>query len=212
MRALIADDHPLYLDAARLNLERTIGGADITVARSFDQALALVGDSGPYDLILMDYVMPGMAGEKSVAEMVAACGSASVAVMSGGASPAEVQACIAAGAKGFLPKTMDAEMFAAAVNMIRIGATYVPAEFASASPTPGRSSAAGDGEPRDLSGRELEVLEMITDGASNKEIARKLDIQEVTVKLHAHRIFTKLGVRNRAQAAVKALEDKLVRR
>ena len=63
---------------------------------------------------------------------------------------------------------------------------------------------------RELSDREIEVLEMIVAGASNKEIARKLEIQEVTVKLHANRIFNKLGVRNRAQAAVKALEEKLV--
>ncbi|PWC41920.1 response regulator transcription factor [Azospirillum sp. TSO22-1] len=210
MRALIVDDHPLYLDAARSHLERTFPGAEIVEARTFEAALEQARTGGPFDLVLLDFWMPGAGGGASVARMVAAAAGASVAVMSGGATPADVGACIAAGAKGFLPKTLDAPMFAAAVNMILIGGTYVPAEFAGPAAPPAGAATAADG--RELSARETEVLEMIVAGASNKEIARKLEIQEVTVKLHANRIFNKLGVRNRAQAAVKALDEKLVER
>lgn len=207
MRALIVDDHPLYLDAARSHLERSFSGAEIIEARSFVAALEWVQNSGPFDLVLLDYFMPGIKGVDGVAQMVSAAGSAPVVVMSGNATPAEVSTCIAVGAKGFLPKTLDAPMFAAAINIILIGGTYVPAEFAGASARPVGAAAAGG---RDLSAREIEVLQMIVAGASNKEIARKLEIQEVTVKLHANRIFNKLSVRNRAQAAVKALEEKLI--
>lgn len=208
MRVLIADDHPLYLDAACTNIGRAFAGAEIVAVRTVAEALERVCDSGPFQLILLDYFMPGMAGAPSIAQLVAASGGAFVAVMSGNASPEDVGACIAAGAKGYLPKTMDAAMFSAAVNMILIGATYVPAEFAGTA----RPEALASGETKDLSARELDVLELIVEGASNKEIGRKLEIQEVTVKLHANRIFNKLGVRNRAQAAVMALEKKLVRR
>lgn len=208
MRALIADDHPLYLDAARANLERNFPGTEIVEARSFDAALDQARCGGPFNIVLLDYFMPGINGAADVARMVAAAGGAPVAVMSGGATPADVGACIAAGAKGFLPKTLDAPMFAAAVNMILIGGSYVPVEFAGAAVQAAGAAPAADG--RELSAREIEVLGMIVAGASNKEIARKLEIQEVTVKLHANRIFNKLGVRNRAQAAVKALEEKLV--
>jgi two-component system nitrate/nitrite response regulator NarL len=209
MRALIADDHPLYLDAAKTNIERSFPAAEIVVARSFGEALARAEDSGPFDFILLDYFMPGMAGGVSIAELVAGAGGTSIAVMSGNATAEEVAACVAAGAKGFLPKTMDAPMFAAAVNMILIGGTYVPTEFSSS--VAARPAVPAD-DTRGLSPREIGVLELIVAGASNKEIARKLEIQEVTVKLHANRIFNKLGVRNRAQAAVKALDEKLVRR
>jgi DNA-binding NarL/FixJ family response regulator len=210
MRVLIADDHPLYLDAARSNVERNFSGVEIVEARSFDVAIAHVRDSEPFDFILLDYFMPGMNGAAGVSQMVAVSGGAAVAVMSGGALQEDVGACVAAGAKGFLPKTLDAAMFTAAVNMILIGGTYIPAEFVGAPSKIANPDAAG--EIHNLSAREIEVLEMIVGGATNKEIARKLEIQEVTVKLHANRIFNKLGVKNRAQAAVKALEEKLVRR
>lgn len=210
MRALIADDHPLYLDAASTHFERYFKDSQVVLARSLPCALAAMETGGKFDLVLLDYFMPGMNGGAGVRLAVEAAGDAPVAVMSGHANPEDVAACVGAGAKGFLPKTMDAPMFSAAVNMILIGGTYVPAEYVGASAAPALARMAV--EARDLSQREVEVLEMIVDGASNKEIARRLDIQEVTVKLHAHRIFNKLGVKNRAQAAVRALEANLVRR
>lgn len=212
MRALIADDHPLYLEAACAHLARRLGDPEVVSARSLPEALTALHGNGAFDLVLLDYFMPGMNGEAGVRMAVAAAGGAPVAVMSGHADPADVAACIGAGARGFLPKTLDAPMFSAALNMILIGGTYVPAEYVTPPPTRPAPAVQPGLEIRELSGREIEVLEMIVAGASNKEIARKLEIQEVTVKLHANRIFNKLGVKNRAQAAVKALDTHLVRR
>jgi len=211
MRVLVADDHPLYLEAAKVSLERNFSGIEIVSAGALPDALDRLRDSGPFALVLLDYSMPGMEGEAGVAAATALAGDAPVVVMSGVAGRNQVAACVAAGAKGFLPKTMEPKTFAAVVNLILMGGTYIPAEFAGAAI--GLADAGGR-EPtgRELSGRELQVLTMMTDGRSNKEIANHLDIQEVTVKLHATRIFAKLGVKNRSQAAVKALEDQLVRR
>jgi DNA-binding NarL/FixJ family response regulator len=216
MRALLADDHPLYLEAARIRLERLYPGIEVVEANTLPQALDQIGGDQPLDFVLLDFSMPGMNGPDGVRRAVGLVGSAPVAVMSGVADRREVTACIAAGAKGFLPKTLDANIFAAAVNMILLGGTYIPAEFAgeaaSAGPPDGAANGGDSMSGKALSSRELQVLTMLTEGLANKEIARRLDIEEVTIKLHMTRIFKKLGVRNRAQAAVRALESGLLRR
>lgn len=221
VRILIVDDHPLYLDAVCGQIERHIPNCEVVTGRSVADALERLGEGAPFNLVILDYSMPGMNGCEGLRQVCSAS-SAPAAVMSGIAQHGDVAECVAAGAKGFLPKTLDGPVFAAAVNMILLGGTYLPIEYMTAAspaavpqPTPerrrnsGDEAAAGFGQC-DLSSRELEVLTLLVDGASNKEIALQLNIQEVTVKLHATRIFSKLGVRNRSQAAVKALEEKLV--
>jgi len=209
MRALIADDHPLFLEAARTHLERNYHDCEVIEAGCLPDALLRIETSGPFHLVLLDLSMPGMEGSVGVAQAVKAAGPAPVVVISGMAQPNDVLACIAAGAKGFLPKTLDSAMFSAALNIIMLGGSYIPAEFAG---TRQPSSPDPSNNRQDLSSREIDVLRMLTTGASNKEIARELNIQEVTVKLHATRIFNKLGVKNRSQAAVLALETGLVAR
>lgn len=210
MRALVADDHPLYLEAARTNIERSIPDMTVVEATSFAQLMQGLDDPlGRFDLILMDYSMPGATGRAGVEQVIAAADGTPVVLMSGNAQPEEVSACIAAGVKGYLPKTLDARLFIAALNMILLGGTYVPVDVMQAVP----SSPSPTAPPiRTLSSRETDVLRMIVHGASNKEIARELEIQEVTVKLHTNRIFNKLGVKNRAQAAVKAVDERLILR
>lgn len=230
MRILIVDDHPLYLDAAQGQIKRGIPDSETVTGRSVSDALDHLRDCGPFDLVVLDYSMPGMDDGDGLRGVVDAATPAPVAVMSGMASPENVAACIRAGAKGFLPKTLEGPVFQAAVNTILLGGTYLPIEYigsallATSAPADGPSPMAAPAPPpypasgpastgeqgvddsvKELSQREMEVLRLLARGATNKEIALSLDVQEVTVKLHATRIFTKLGVRNRSQAAVKAL-------
>lgn len=209
MRVLIADDHPLYLEAAHSNVSRNFADADVVAVRNVAQAIErLSSDGAPFDLVILDYCMPGMDGVQGIRQITEAAPAVPIAIMSGNARQQDVAECLAAGAKGFLPKTMEPSMFAAALNMIVLGGSYMPVEFSS----PHAPKPAPEENAKALSSREMDVLNMIVEGASNKEIARQLEIQEVTVKLHANRIFTKLGVKNRSQAAVKAIDDKLVHR
>jgi len=126
--------------------------------------------------------------------------------MSGVALPADVKAVIDAGAKGFIPKTLNGGAFVAAVNLIAAGGTFVPTDYLGE----GHDADNADQHPRhdtfSLTPRENEVLAHIVEGQSNKEIAHALEIEEVTVKLHARRIFQKLGVKNRVQAAKAAMD------
>ncbi len=199
MRVLVADDHDLVREvlAAFLAAE---GLCEVDTVDSLEAALAAVGQTGVYDLVLLDYNMPGMKGLQGIEAMAMANAGNPVAVISGTASPEIAEEAIAAGAAGFLPKNLGSKNMAEAVRLMLAGEIYLP--------TPFLQQGRGRGYPT-LSPRETDVLKGICDGKSNKEIAREHDLQEVTVKLHVKTMRQKLGARNRTHAAMIAREQGL---
>lgn len=214
LRLVIADDHPLFLEAVRLHIERARPEAEIVVAASLDDALAL-SQTTPVDVLLLDYSMPGMNGVAGITRARAACPGVPIVIMSGTANIADITASVRAGANGFLPKSFGPDVFIQALNLVLAGGTYLPAEIISglsdAPPVPAAAPEGTEG-PGGLTPREMQVLQAIVNGKSNKEIGRELALQEVTVKLHARRVYHKLGARNRAEATAIAMERKIVQR
>lgn len=202
MRLLIADDHDLLRDALRTHLEQASPGTEVHGAGSVDAALALLASHPDIDLLLLDLRMPGMNGLDGLSRIRAAHPTIKVALMSGEAGPGDVRAALARGALGFLPKTLPGEAMVDAVRRLAAGETFVPEGLLEAESTR---------EGHDLTRREREVLEFLLKGLSNKEIARSLDLEEVTVKLHVRGLCRKLHAKNRTQAALRAVELGFVR-
>ncbi|MDR9394257.1 response regulator transcription factor [Roseovarius sp. SYSU LYC5161] len=193
-RLLLADDHDLVRETIAEYL-RQQGGFDVVATSSLDEALRLQQSRGPFDIVLLDYAMPGMDTLSGLARMKAQA-SCPVAILSGTAPPEVARRALGAGAAGFLPKTLAPDTLIAAVRHMLTGETYTPLEFLET----GKQETA----PVSLTPREMDVLRGISEGKSNKEIARDLDIQEVTVKLHLKTLSRKLGARNRTHAAMLA--------
>jgi two-component system, NarL family, nitrate/nitrite response regulator NarL len=201
---VIADDHPLYRDALATLIEREAGFRLAGTATSFDETLEAL-QAGPVDAAVIDLHMPGMAGGASIARLRAEAPDVRLVVVSGDAEPATVRAVMAAGAHGFVPKTFAPGSLIAAIRLVLSGVTYLPAELAApvaAEPVTGATA---------LTQRELEVLTQLARGSSHKEIARALDLAEVTVKLHTRRIVSKLKAKNRSAAIAQAIRDGIVR-
>jgi len=201
MRILIADDHDLLRDTLVLYLAQE-GGIETRTAGDFDTAAALLEAEGPFDLVLLDVGMPGMRGLDGLSRAMRANGGQRVALISGTATRELAEEALAAGAAGFLPKTLPAKSLVNAVRFMAMGEQYAPLDFLRG----GEEAAA---EPELLSGlseRERQVLMGLMEGKANKEIARDLDLQEPTIKLHVKTLCRKLGVRNRTQAALMGRE------
>ena len=212
MNILIADDHPLYREALRTQVERLFPAATVVEFSSFEDVMRVGAlENGTYQLFLVDYHMPGMTIE-SLRALVSTFPDVPVAVVSGTANRADVRAVIQAGARGFIPKTANAEYLSHALQLLIAGGTSVPADLimaeepAAAPPTP----LAQMQWVSTLSARELDVLRGVVRGLSNKQIGRELELAEVTVKLHLRSIFRKMGVRTRAEAAVLATKANMV--
>ena len=204
MRILIADDHDLLRETLSMFLASE-GSIDTALASTFDAALDLIQSEEKFDLIMLDYNMPGMAGLNGLKRAMEASGGTPVALMSGVASRSVAEEALAFGAAGFVPKTLAAKTLVNAVRFMAMGEKYAPIDFMTADdPTVAPNPLA-----QKLSRRELQVLEGLSKGKSNKEIARDLDLQEPTIKLHVKTLYRKIGAANRTQAALIAKEEGL---
>jgi len=200
MRVLIADDHDLLRDTLVLFLSAQ-SDLQVTGVGSYQEVVATTDSEGPVDLLLLDYRMPGMNGLKGLQDAVQCQRARHVALMSGDAPRSVVTEALAAGASGFVPKTLPAKSLRNAVAFMLMGEIYLPAEMFR---SPDAPDIPQDVRLEELSKREREVLRLLSEGKSNKEIARDLDLTEASVKLHVKTVFRHLSVANRTQAAILA--------
>lgn len=198
MRILVADDHELVLDTLSAFLSRE-DDFTLSVCEDLPSALALIEKEGRFDLVLLDYSMPGMDGLTGLGQALEANGGQGVAIISGVASKLIAQDALDIGASGFLPKTMAAASLVNAVRFMAAGEVFAPVKFMTEDVEEDLPAMA-----KNLTEREMQVLEGLCQGKSNKEIARDIDLQEVTIKLHVKTLCRKLEAKNRTQAALTA--------
>ncbi|MDN5786065.1 MAG: response regulator transcription factor [Pseudorhodobacter sp.] len=195
MKILVADDHDLVRETiAAFLLAEGIEVAD--TAASLEGALGAMAQIN-YDLVMLDHEMPSMQGLTGLSQVLQKQPDVAVAIMSSGTSRALAEAALEAGAIGFVPKKMASRAMVNAVRLMAKGDAFAPMGLLDADRAPGAPLA-------DLTRREASVLRGICDGKANKEIARDLDLQEVTVKLHVKTLSRKLHAKNRTHAAMIA--------
>ena len=203
MRILIADDHELLRDTLVMYLQGE-AGFEVETSGTFHEAVVRMTTEAPYDLVLLDLNMPGMQGVQGLKQAMALGDGQRVALISGQATQSIVQEALAAGAAGFVPKSMPAKSLINAVRFMANGEQFAPIDFMTSTPAQSTHPLA-----EKLTQREMQVLKGLTEGKSNKEIGRDLEIQEPTVKLHMKTLYRKIGASNRTQAAMIARESGL---
>ncbi len=208
MDILLADDHRLVRDGLKFFLERLGPDVKVAEAETFDEALSSAAECDDLQLIILDLVMPGMNGLTGLEVMRARFPDVPVVILSGSFQRNEVINAINRGAHGFIPKTLSGKAMLSALQLVVSGEKYVPSIIFSEGQMGGNGvgSFADDSPLQRLTPRERDVLGLLTKGHSNKEIARALGLQEVTVKVHLKGVFRKLGAVNRTQAVKIAMQ------
>jgi len=210
IRLLIVDDQRLMREGLRTLLELERGFEVVGEAANGQAAMDAYAELNP-DVVLMDIRMPGMDGVEATRRICASWPGARVIIRTTFDDDSNVFEGLRAGVVGYLLKDLSGQELANAVRMVYHGgalieptvAKRVMAEFARLHP-PARSIDQGLPEP--LSERELEVLKLVSDGLSNREIGNKLGLSEGTVKNYVTSVLQKIGVRDRTQAALRGRE------
>jgi DNA-binding NarL/FixJ family response regulator len=200
IRVLIVDDHTMV----RMGLEHLLESYDdidvVGAARSGEEAIGLTDTVSP-QVVLMDMAMPEMDGIETTRRLVAAHPGVSVIALSTHNDPQQVVGALDAGAHGYLVKDVEPDVLVAGIRSVLDGGAPLSPSVA------GHLLRGGwqlDAPASQLTRRELEVLRLIVDGYHNKQIATALGISEKTVKTHCSRLFQRIGVSDRTQAAVWA--------
>lgn len=207
---VIAEDHALFRSGLKqlLSLKE-----DLEVVGEAGDGLTAVEvtlDLRP-DLLLLDLSMPGRDGLEVISRVRKGCPETSILVISMHASSDHVRAAFRAGAHGYLLKSADTEEFLFAIQSILKGNHYVSAELTGSLVGNYLNGDEPAASPLDgLTLREREVLKLVAEGGSNKEIARRLDIAEKTVNAHRANFMRKLGLRNVREITVFALQNGLI--
>lgn len=204
IRLAIADDHAVV----RTGLAQLVSALDevelVGIAENGQEAILLCGAAAP-DVLLMDLEMPVIDGIEATRQIKAAHPEIAVVVLTSFSDRDRILRALDAGAAGYLLKDVEPDELARAIRAAAAGDVPLDPKAARALLTTRTTVSPGDA----LSDREREVLLMVAEGMPNKLIARKLSISEKTVKAHLTSVFRQIGVTDRTQAALWAVDNGL---
>jgi two-component system nitrate/nitrite response regulator NarL len=204
---VVVDDHPLYRSGVIRTLAEDGRFSVVGEGASADDAVALAQEHRP-GLALLDISMPGN-GLEAVRRIRQTCPATRLIMLTVSESNDDIMEALNSGASAYVLKGVGAPELIAIVSQVAAGQSYVSPGLAArllvSMQSRGQDQQAPSNEvPPTLTAREQQILKLVADGLSNKEVGRKLDLQEKTVKYYMSAVFHKLNVRNRVEAAMKA--------
>ena len=201
IRIAIVDDHPLFREGVARSLGE-IGGFEVVgEGASAEDAERLVAAMRP-DIVLLDISMPG-GGLAAAANIMAGHPDQKIVMLTVSEANADVAQALNAGARGYVLKGVGSKALAEILSNVAAGESYVSPTLSARLLSDLLQPANRKAEPlQQLTGRETDILRLVAEGLSNKEVAARLSLQEKTVKHHMTRVLAKLNVRNRTEAAL----------
>lgn len=214
MNILMVEDHRLVADAMQVMLTEIDASIRITPCYSTQHALSVIDSGKRFELVLTDLFMPGIDGIGLLVGLRNRDKRIPVVVISGSDDDKYIRTAMENGASGFIPKTLPAAEMIGGIRKVLEGGSFFPERFAALDsqlrrgdlPASGNQNASGMRPGQ----KQLQVLQLMADGNSNKQISQIVGISEATVKYHTSQLFKLLGVKNRTSCVREAQQRGLI--
>lgn len=216
MKILIADDNSLFREALKSVISHTFSDAKISSAESFAAGMELLSNNNTFDMIILDFDMPEMSSEHSLNSIMSASDKAKIVIVSSTEDSAKIRKLFTLGIRGYISKRSNSKIIGIALLLIANGGKYIPDAVLEnfAVVTTGGNPVNYQNENviniKPLTNRQAQVLDLVAQGKSNKQIAYDMGVSEATVKLHINALLRTLHVTNRTQAVVTAQKIGLI--
>ncbi len=197
--ALIIEDHPLYRDALTALLRPALGGLEVKAVSSAEEGLRVAGTLHELRLVLIDPGLPGMSGAEAIRAICRVAPLATVIAVSASDDRREVKSALSAGARAFVSKAVPADVLTGVI-VDALAGKFQAVRWV----MPDGEQTIADADLIMMTPRQRDILPLLCQGHSNKEMGLRLNLAEVTVKMHVSSIFRALKVANRTQAVVVA--------
>ena len=210
MKILVADGQALLRQGLRVVLSELDDDVEIVESDNVFDLFARTKDEPGYDLAIVDMMFAEIVTGDGIAGLCRCLPDVPVVILSDSEDPGAMKLAITSGARGYILKTARPVALIHALRLVLAGEAYVPPAVLNqldAAPTETENGEAS--AIRNLTPREREIVDQLVEGRSNKQIAKELEINEGTVKVHLKAVLRKLGVANRTQAALLAVRSNL---
>jgi len=195
MKILSIDDHVLIRQGLKFILQELAENVRYTAASHYAEAKQLISQSTDYDLLLLDIALPDINGFEALDKLIQLLPTTPIIILSAQEDSEIIQQAIAKGAQGYIPKSYNSEQMLESIQQVLNGETFIPHELLITEKILPLVK---------LTNRQQQVLNLLAEGKSNKELAQLLNISLNTVNIHVTQIFKILGVHNRTEAALFA--------
>ena len=208
LRILIADDHALFRGGLALLVQSVEENVEVLEANGLEDVVSILSNDNEIDLLLLDLTMPGMEGIQSVQEICNKWPEIPIIVVSVTEDLDVIRQVLSLGVMGYIPKTSTPDITNSAIKLVLSGGIYMPPHMLRSNPNDDAAIVSTSQQAEKplhtgLTQRQLEVLELVAVGMSNKAIGKELGLAENTVKMHTSRLYKTLGVENRTEAVAR---------
>ncbi len=213
MNILLVEDHRLVADAMQVMLKEINPASSVSACYSTLNALTIIDSGRKFDLVITDLLMPGIDGIGLLIGLKNRDASIPVVILTGSDDENHVRMALDNGASGFIPKTLPAAEMVAGLQQVVAGGTFFPDRIMKSghsNPASERRTDTSSDAQVKLGKKQLNVLQLMADGNSNKQISQIVGITEATVKYHSSQLFKLLGVKNRTSCVREAQRRGLI--
>ncbi|MBR2273739.1 MAG: response regulator transcription factor [Alphaproteobacteria bacterium] len=210
MKVLITDEQSLFRDGLSLRLQQITPDTAIVQSSNLTEMYKILAKEKDFDILILDIDLAELSAAEAISKIKTLTPNTKIVAISSSEDTRNIKKILSFGVKGYIPKRLDSNILGGALKLILDGGTYIPSAMLNQNISSDTANSSFSPLKKNLTNRQSQVLDLIAQGKSNKQIAYDMGVSEATVKLHINALLRSLKVNNRTQAVITAQKMGLI--